>query len=135
MRKRDALILISVVASSSDVNPLRPPPSLTTPPVMALPPSSIDVRLPTQPLDLDSVKNIANKMTANIEAKTTTSLLREIRAKGTNKKPFVRPFEDDYGRDEKKIVETPNSSTLATILNNNNNIVMPLKKAKKVLLT
>lgn len=119
-------------------NPLRPPPSLTTPPV--LPPTTLDFRLPTQPLDIASVKNLANKMTANIAAdknsSSTTSLLRGIRAKAV-KKPFVRPFEDDYGlttystNNQEIENKSQDSKTqqidkeMKAILNNNNNIVIP----------
>ena len=88
---------------------------------MVAPPAPLDIQLPTQPLDIASVRSMTTKMTASTVAMTSTasspstvSLLRGIRAKSgsvatTNnnkecnatkskspKKLFVRPFEDDY---------------------------------------
>ena len=85
---------------------------------------------------------------------STVSLLRGIRAKGgerqqnnknTNKKPFVRPFEDDYGNGsiEKEIPipihnmkieysEDANKQGNLEVLNINNNIIVPDKKLLKV---
>ena len=79
-------------------------------------------------------------------------MLRGIRAKGgerqqnnknTNKKPFVRPFEDDYGNgaiekeipiDNMKIEysEDANKQENLEVLNINNNIIVPDKKLLKV---
>ena len=193
-------------ATTTTSNLLRPPPSLTTPPEVVAPPPA-EIKLPTQPLDINAVKNMAyniappfvpppmttsaadtlvsstsmspisssSSSTSSMASKSssqsnsTVSLLRGIRAKGSSertgtpntksisaKKPFVRPFEDDYTNNSEEctpktevVVQTEksnlNNNNLDNgeklekeetngqeVLNINNNIITPNKKVCKV---
>lgn len=194
-------------AITTNSNLLRPPPSLTTPPEVVAPPPA-EIKLPTQPLDINAVKNMAyniappfvpppmttsaadtlvastsmspisssSSSTSSMASKSssqsnsTVSLLRGIRAKGSSertgtqqntksisaKKPFVRPFEDDYTNNSEEctpktevVVQTEksnlNNNNLDNgeklekeetngqeVLNINNNIITPNKKVCKV---
>ena len=204
--KKPAWDVSTASDASATSNLLRPPPSLTTPPEVVAPPPA-EIKLPTQPLDINAVKNMAYSisppfvppMTTSATADTlvastsmtpvsssssptsstapksgsqsnsTVSLLRGIRAKGSSertgtqitksissKKPFVRPFEDDYTNNSEEctlktevVVQTEksnlNNNNLDNgekidkeetngqeVLNINNNIITPNKKVCKV---
>ena len=194
--------------STTTNNLLRPPPSLTTPPEVVAPPPA-EIKLPTQPLDINAVKNMAYNIPppyvppmttsiadtvvastsmssmpsssspalamaskSNSQSNSTVSLLRGIRAKSSgertgtqnsksisSKKPFVRPFEDDYtNNSEERTIKTEvvmqteksnlNNNCIDNVeklekeenngqevLNINNNIITPTKKLCKVIIT
>ena len=123
---------------------LRPPPCLTTPPSVVTP---VDIRLPTQPLDIKELAELKAEPPVTIEngSSNPTNVLRSIRTKVApsspeKKKQFVRPFEDDYNTDnqiatsakneDSNQAKPENEAKITTVVNNNNNIVLPPEKGK-----